>query len=128
MCLWALQHESYQVWAYLKNPRNYGVETCAEVKAIRKTVREIQSHCDTAGIEDWQRWDDEFFSDHLSKADRAREWLILEPIVMAVRNLRLASNYENQVSVNDDAQIKAYEDIEQLAPKYIEVTSWADFK
>ena len=120
--------KAIRVWLYITNPRNYGVETCAEVKAIRNTVREIFSGCHSASLDDWQRWDDDFFNVHLSKAERKNEWRELQPIVMATRKLRLAQNFDNKISTDEGAMLKAYEDIETFSPKYLDATSWAQFK
>ena len=81
--------KAIRIWAFTKNPRNYGVETCSEVKAIRNTVREIYSRCNSASLEDWQRWDDDFFDTHLSKTERDNEWVYLRPIAVSYTHLTL---------------------------------------
>jgi len=119
----------FSVWiAYKLCFPSYREKVYQEVIAIRNMVREIEAQKTSAGREDWQKWDDAFFNEHLTKADRASEWRALQPIVMAVRNLRLASFLDNKISSDENAIVGAYDDITQYTPKYLKKTIWAERK
>lgn len=123
---WFLFFSVYISWKLLFP--QYRDEVHQQVMAIRNMVREIRARSHSAGRDEWQRWDNDFFNVHLTKTERKSEWKQLQPVVSAVRTLRLADNFDNQISTDAEAQLRAYEDLEKYIPKYLRKTSWAERK